>query len=290
MKKRFPHILLVLLGLTLFTGCTPDELPPRLVYSFFVAGHGYGKPGVNNVGLHPPLVEQFDLINDYPGMQFGVLTGDFVIGGLPQEFQEVTDQVAAELDVPVYYTMGNHDLINYSYYLSSIGNPQWSFVHERDLFIGLDPNYNGWSIRRKQMQFLQDAIDEHRYTVNHVFVFFHQLLWWEPDNQFQNFPPNSEANRNPPVNFFPEVLPVLESQPAPVVCFAGDIGAHWNLPACMYYQQGQTTFIASGMGGETRDNFVIVEVMSDGSLRYKLVGLNCETGTDCMGALEDYTP
>ena len=280
-----------MLIILLLAGCSPEtELPTRTVYSFFVAGHTYGKPGVNNVGLHPPFVDQFELINDDPQMEFGVLTGDFVKDGAIAEFQEVTDQLNEKLDVPVHYAPGNHDLGDLSAYLSYYGSTFSAFEFENDLFILLDPTSSNWSITGKQLGFLNQTLEAHRNSVNHIFVCFHQLLWWEEGTLFEDYPPNSLAGRSGSVNFYTEVLPLLQGSPIPVVCFAGDIGAHWNQPGCMYYESGNTTFVASGMGGETQDNFVIVSVMGDGSLDYQLVALNCDTGTDCMGALEDYYP
>lgn len=288
--KRHPITLFFVVAVMVMGCNSAPDLPPRTLYSFFVAGHAYGKPGVNNVGLHPPFVDQFEVINQAPQMEFGVLTGDVVKDGSHAEFQEVTDQLNAKLDVPVHIAPGNHDLGDLAAYTSYYGPTFSAFTHEGDLFILLDPNEAQWSIRGKQLGFLKESLETHRFAVNHVFVFFHQMLWWEPNNQFQNIVPNSEAGRVTPTNFSTEVLPMLENLPIPVVCFAGDIGAHWNHPAVMYYTNGQMTYIASGMGGEVEDNFVIAHVMGDGTIQYELIGLNCPTGTQCLGALEDHFP
>ena len=48
---------------------TIDDLPNiRSVdegYSFYIAGHTYGKPGVKSNGLYDPFTEKFHLINEY---------------------------------------------------------------------------------------------------------------------------------------------------------------------------------------------------------------------------------
>ena len=58
-----------------WSGCA--DSPPR-PYSFFVAGHTYGLKEKAVPGLHMPFVAQFDYLNQYPDMRFGVLTGDIV--------------------------------------------------------------------------------------------------------------------------------------------------------------------------------------------------------------------
>jgi hypothetical protein len=57
----------------------PAEIPVR--YSFFVAGHTYGKPRVNHGGFCPPFESKFNSIKNDTLMQFGLLTGDIVING-----------------------------------------------------------------------------------------------------------------------------------------------------------------------------------------------------------------
>ena len=57
----------------------PAEIPVR--YSFFVAVHTYGKPGVNHGGFCPPFESKLNLIKNDTLMQFGLLTGDIGING-----------------------------------------------------------------------------------------------------------------------------------------------------------------------------------------------------------------
>ncbi len=48
------------------------------------------------------------------------------------------------------------------------------------------------------------------------------------------------------------------------------------------------TFIASGMGEGIGDNFLIADVMSDNTVTYRLISLNCED-INCPGSLEDFS-
>ena len=94
-----------------FLGCEKD---PKLVsdkidYSFFVAGHTYGKPGMDNAGVHPPFKDMFELINKDEYIQFGVLTGDIVIIGTETNWNEIDADILT-LNKPVYFAVGNHDM------------------------------------------------------------------------------------------------------------------------------------------------------------------------------------
>ena len=42
----------------------------------------------------------------------------------------------------------------------------------------------------------------------------------------------------------------------------------------MYYTYDNITFVASGMGNFKSDNFIIIEVLPDKSLRYRLIAIN----------------
>ena len=69
--------------------------------------------------------------------------------------------------------------------------------------------------------------------------------------------------------------------------FAGDVGAFNNGIEFMYHSYDNITFIASGMGGESRDNIVFVDVLDDKTVSFRLIALN---GDDMsfLGKLEDY--
>ena len=51
-------------------------------YSFFVAGHAYGKPGVNKKGFHLPFKDKFNYIQNRTEIKFGILTGDIFLYSL----------------------------------------------------------------------------------------------------------------------------------------------------------------------------------------------------------------
>jgi hypothetical protein len=173
-----------------FTSCkeTKEE-----AYSFFIAGHVYGKAGVNNIGVHPLFKAQFDSIKKQKNIELGVLTGDIVSPNPKvQDWVEV-DADLADLGIPVYFAVGNHDMENRPVYEARYGKTYYSFVHQTDLFIVLDPNLDEWNITGDQLDFLKRALKENEKKVHNIYVFFHQVLWIKKGTKYQDIKPNSLA-------------------------------------------------------------------------------------------------
>lgn len=260
--------------------------PVVLEYSFFVAGHTYGASGIDNIGLHPPMHAKLDFIKSDSLMEFGVLTGDIVISGNNQNWNEV-DSSLALLEMPVYFAAGNHDLTDRPLYESRYGSTYYSFEKHGDLFIVLDPNLDNWNISGDQLVFLQNTLNEKAANSKNIYVFFHQLLWWTPDNIYKNVKANTVADRDPNMNFWTEIEPLFNTLPNKVIMFAGDVGKSTTVTPYMYHQYDNITFIASGMGNGVTDNFVIVDVWSNKSVTYRLISLNTAE-MSALGELTDY--
>ena len=186
-----------------------------------------------------------------------------------------------------FLVAGNHDVANRPLYESRYGNTFYSFTRFNDLFIVLDPNIAQWNIDGSQLSFLEQQLAFNSEYVDNIFVFFHQMLWWSPDNIFKNVGMNSMEGRDSTINFWTEVMPLFEMVDNEVVMFAGDMGAiPWN-PGYMYYQSGHITFIGSGMGRGEEENFIIVSVDADKTISYQLVSLEGDDINN-LGLLEDY--
>jgi len=283
-KYIFLFLVLVLFSCDKNEDGTTEESP--ISYSFFIAGHTYGSPGVDNDGLHPAFKNKFDLIQSDGHIGFGVLTGDIVITGTEQNWNEVDNDII-DLGLPVYFAAGNHDMTDRVLFESRYGQTYYSFVHQSDLFIVLDPNLDEWNISDDQLQFLENALNSEAQNVNNIFVFFHQVLWWEPDNIYQNVTLNSLAGRADTINFWNEIEPLFNGLPKPVHMFAGDVGAFNTGSEFMYHKYENITLIASGMGGNVRDNFIIIDVHEDASVSYRLIALNASNDF-ALGDLLDY--
>ncbi|MFK5970583.1 MAG: T9SS type A sorting domain-containing protein [Candidatus Marithrix sp.] len=279
---QYSILLLLLMCINVLEAQTGASL-----YSFFIAGHTYGAPGVNNIGLHPPFKEKFGYIQNRTEIKFGVLTGDIV---RPQPIAQDWDEVDADIDslgLPVYFAVGNHDMENRPLFESRYGITYFSFIYENDLFIILDPNIDGWSILGPQLAFLEDVVYSNYESVDNIFVLFHQLLWWENNNIYQPFKPNSFFGINNPTNFWSHIEPLFNQLPNQVVFCAGDMGAASWSSDFVYDSYDNITIVGSGMGEGVGDNFVIINVNQDKSVNYDLICLN-DSIIECFGELTDY--
>lgn len=289
------HLILIALFSVsiLLVSCSDDEptiTTANVDYAFFVAGHTYGKHGVNNIGLHPPFEAHYDTLNNNSKIILGVLTGDIVLAPTPQEWDEV-DSSLKRLNMPIHFAFGNHDLqIDPSYIDGRYGPLYKAFRQENDLFIFLDSNQDSLSILGNQLDFLTHTLDSLAGSSEHIFVFMHHMVWWEEDNIFAAAPPNGVMQKGENVNFWSTIEPLFRNLNKPVFFFSGDGGANYIARSLTYYNDGNLTYTTSGMGFGQKDNYILVEVLDNEEVRLKVVGLNCDIGSDCMGDIEDYLP
>ena len=280
--------LLVILIIGSGTACdqinsSRNEAPEP--YTFFVAGHTFGIYWMDNMGLHPPFMEKFELIEER-NADFGVLLGDIVVESTVKNWDEV-DSVLQYLDCKVYFAPGNHDLGDRQLYESRYGKTYFSFIYQQDLFIILDPNIDHWNITGDQLDFLKNVVSKQQSEVINIYVFFHQLIWWDKQTKYGKVRLNSHSDRADTLNFWTEIEPIFHNLTNPVFMFAGDLGgAHWS-DDYMYDTYDNITLIASGMGDGEGDNFIIIQVDESGNVSFELVALY---GDDirALGNLEDY--
>lgn len=257
-----------------------------ILYSFFIAGHTYGAAGVNNPGLHPPFIEKFEYIQSREEIKFGVFTGDIVVDPSAEDWDEVDADIDS-LGLPIYFAVGNHDMIDRPLFESRYGDTYFHFIYENDLFIILDPNLDEWNISGDQLVFLENVVDSNAQFVDNIFVFFHQILWWENDNLYEDITPNSFSGRADTINFWSEIEPIFNVLPNQVVFCSGDFGAAYWSDDFMYDTYSNITFIGSGMGEGVGDNIVVINIDSTKAITYDLICLN-DTNLYCFGELTDY--
>ena len=82
--------------------------------------------------------------------KFGFFTGDIVATGSDSTDWIEVDNDVDSLGIPVYYTVGNHDMEDIPLYENRYGITYYSFKYNEDLFIVLDPNLAGWGIKNEQ--------------------------------------------------------------------------------------------------------------------------------------------
>ena len=305
LKKRYSGpILLLACSLALCQCIAQKEYPTakkrpstkNILYSFFVAGHTYGDhiPIPPYEGLDPDFKAKFDFIRKYPGMQFGVLTGDMVANPYDRlRGWDAFDKDIGELRLPVHKALGNHDVgigpgPKRELFLKRYGKTKtyYKFQFKKDLFIILDSTLNNLSIVNQQLRFLSSALKkENIANIDNVFVFFHHVLWWEKlSESYGSFPINQpQKTRN---NFFSELMPLFQNTGRSVYIFAGDVGA-WG-SVCHYHKIKNVHLMANGMGNSKKDNILMIAVDRNKDVFLDLIALN---GDDpyAMGSITKYS-
>jgi len=172
-------------------------------------------------------------------------------------------------------------------YNEYIGETQFNFNHKGDLFVILETTTTNWNVTSATIAALKNEIDSTLIPTDRVFIFCHQLLWYEDGSKYDACPPNSTEGKVGTADFFTELLPMLNQLEQEVVIYAGDLGAFPNGCAVMYEELDNVTLIGSGMGGGISDNIVISNVFDTGRITFELVALNGDDKSK-LGAVEDY--
>lgn len=277
----------ILVSITLvFSSCTKEEISsPKPIlkpnYSFLVAGHVYGKPSNTNIGLHPPFKSHFDCIKEIENLNNVIYTGDVIRDPDIESHWDVTIADMDELGINYHIAAGNHDRGNN--FLDRFGLYYYSFMEGTSLFIIL--NTHQWEIVDDQKEFLISTLSDID-NVSNIFMFTHELIWWSPDSIFQNIGINHLPNYPGSTNYWAEINPILESTNKPIYLFSGDVGATAASSPYAYYHYNNIHLVASGMGYEVDDNYLVVDVYENDSVKINLVALQGEP--DKLGDILDY--
>jgi len=278
--------------LMLFIATSSCSSPNKIEYSFFAAGHAYGDPMDNesSKGIYKPFKDKFQFINENKKIELGFLLGDVV---RTPGYWDITEEDLSQLNATIYIARGNHDGA-LEQFEKRFGKSYKSFFKNQDLFIILDPNIDNWNISGEQLIFLKNVIRNKAKKAKNIFILMHQIIWWTPNEYSKPFP-NSTYGRADSVNFWNQIEPLLVKSNKPVFVFGGDLGAfsseqrNKNYPVeYSYFNKNNVTYIGTGMGGGSKDNFVIVDVFANGQVDFRLIHLN---GDDIngLGKLEDYS-
>ena len=262
----------------------------KINYSFFAAGHTYGNPMDNPhpKGLYKPFKHKISFINEDKNIKMGFLLGDVV--WTHSHWDAALEDMSLFQD-SIRVVRGNHDG-PLEQFEKRFGKSYYSFEENKDLFIVLDGNLNNWSISGEQLIFLKNIIRNKGKKARNIFVFVHQIIWWTKNAK--KFHPNGTFFMGKDVNYWSEVEPLLTKSGKPTFLFAGDVGAFTSKQRkkdypveCFYTKKDNITYIGTGMGGGIRDNFVIVDVLNNGEVNFRLIHLNGEN-TNGLGKLEEY--
>ncbi|MEO1260383.1 MAG: metallophosphoesterase [Bacteroidota bacterium] len=278
------NILILFILFQLLIGCKKNN---SIKYSFFVAGHAYGSTDDKAPGLHPPFQQEFQKINNNKNIELGFFTGDLVHFPEP-EYWEAALEDLHKINCETHIAPGNHETYHPHLFEKYIGKYYYAFEKNNDLFIILNGNENGWNIEGEQLSFLKNTIAEKAGKAKHVFIFIHQIIWWQKNTEFGKCTPNSFMHMAKTLNFHQEILPFLKTIPKPVYLFAGDVGVFPDKPSLFHHKTNNVYLLASGMGNNKTDNYLIADVFENGEIKINVIGLNCEEGFECLGEIENY--
>ena len=261
---------LVVFGVTFYK--KKDPVYKSSKYSFFVAGHVYGKPGqLDKTGLHPAFKLAFDSIRN-KSIDFGVFAGDSVIRSTPSRYSALKRDIKL-LGIPIHLVLGNHEVANdipKGTMDKNFPEKFYFWVTNNDLHIVLDSVSDGWNIEGTQLQFIRETLVANDLTRN-VFIYTHNTIWWNKENYQELMLPNSFWGRNKKSNFWTEFVPILKATQKPVYLFAGDVGASLDRTFAFYQKIDKIHLIATGMGGGKDDNFLITHVDDNHQVSFESV-------------------
>lgn len=249
---------------------------PAISYSFIAAGHAYGSHDGENLGLHPPFLNSLNNGFD-TSIQFMVFTGDIVNHSTAESWEQVEAEME-NYNIPYYYSMGNHgtNTVGYSVFEAKYGGTYYSFDKNNDRFIVLNSTENDRSISANQLKFLKNKIDSLGDTTSNVFIFFHEIIW-NSHEKYKGVKSNSRSRYDQMKNYsnyWTEVQPLLESYTKKqFYVIAGDVAGNPDAIPAFYDQWENVTLIASGMGEVEEENYMIVDILENGEVAFRLIPL-----------------
>lgn len=240
---------------------------PEEKYSFLIAGHIYGTPGVLQAST---FLANIDPINESEA-SFLVLLGDIYYKGDKLHLRNFIRTIN-QIDFPVFNAPGNHCLTDRRTYMEHFGNTFGTLRYGTELFIFMDSELDKGNISGEQLVFLMTAVKNAipDSSIKNVFVFSHKLIWSPASGWLKPVFDHLNSQRDYPTgeNFKAKILPHLIelSQKKNVYCIAGDIGCPWSLP--LFFEKSpehDITYAACGLGDTEKD--AMIKVSLDGSGR-----------------------
>lgn len=262
-----------------------DEAISQELTSFIVAGHAYGKPGVDNEGFHPPFSSYLESA-ELSSVEYGFLTGDIVIQSTEKDWIDVKSEMA-RYSFDWHLAPGNHDLINKENFDNAIGRRFYSFEDEHAVYLMLSSTDDGWSFLGEQLELFRTALETADSKDLLFIVFMHHLAWYEEDNKYAACEPNWKETKTGESNFLTALVPMIEATKVQAYIFAGDVGVRQDGCSVMYDDLGDVKFVASGMGGGNHDNIIKATILDSGEVTLDIIALN---GNDqrALGEIEDW--
>lgn len=209
---RLIFIFLIILVAAMFYVNFASAKQSKVNTTFLVMGHVY--PDYEALNLSIFLIEK-----EKP--DFVVFLGDSVYeGGAWEELLVITDKI----NVPIYFTPGNHDLganLEYEdYFIENISGFLFrKFVVKDNIFIILNSvgRQGNYDISEEQVDFIKNIYNESG-NKNKV-IFMHHCLFYQDDGKFCNSRGNLISKKS---NWNNLAIPIIRNKTSAV--FIGDSG------------------------------------------------------------------
>lgn len=243
-------------------------------YSFFIAGHTYGSPFGENLGLYKNFYKE--IIKEKNNYDFGIFAGDFSRDGSLESWVTVDKQIK-DINLFIYRAIGNHD---FSYpnklkkisYEERYGKSYYYKYFENNLFIFLDPYLDKWSILGDQLKFFKSTISKNSNNENiqNIFIISNPMLYYDNNKTYlNNTYLKSKAGKGVKTNFWNTIFPILNKINKNIYIVSGDTGSTIDGKEFLCDNLNNISFLSTGMGGGYNDNYLIFQFLN-GKLNIKL--------------------
>jgi hypothetical protein len=245
-------------------------------YSFIVSSHFHGSSANQSTFPASTILAGIDTLNALQP-SFLMSLGDLFLDVNDTYIANYQKSLFSKMKMPLFNSVGNHDLSNGNMYEKIYGRTFFSFHHGQELFIILNTEEKDGDIKGKQLQLLQEevAAATSQHQVQHIFIFSHRPVWAEEHPVYANiFRGNTRSQFGTP-NYQKEIKPLIEHLAIPVYWMSGSMGGG---PASFFYDKdGQSgiTFMQTAIRDVSRDAVLLVSVKS-GKVSFKGISLTGE--------------
>lgn len=253
------------------------------VYSFIVSGHFHGASTNSSTFPASTLQANIDTLNSLHSL-FLMSLGDMFLDVNETYLQHYQKSLFDKLKMPLFNSVGNHDVSNGNMYEKVFGQSYFTFNNRTEVFIVLNTEINDGSIKDDQLIFLTEALKAASSSKN-IFVFSHRPIWSENNDRYKKLFSDNTRTAIGTNNFETVVKPLL-SQVAKTKNIFWVSGSMGGGPVSFFYDKDpktNITFMQTAIRDLPRDAVLQVS-MNKGAVSFKGISL---TGQN-LDAIENY--
>ena len=231
-------------------------------FSFLVSGHFHGAS--TNISGFPAasLQASIDTLNAlHPA--FLMSLGDLFLDVNDTYIAHYRKSLFNKLKMPLFNSVGNHDLANGNMYEKVFGREYFSFTLQGTLIVVLNTEEDNGSIKGDQFGMLKEAIGgASAKGIKNIFIFSHRPVWAESIPKYEGlFEGNTRSVLSS--NFNSGIKPLLSAIPKNIHTFwcSGSMGG--TAPASFFYDRDEgtgVTFMQTAIRDLPRDAALLVTV------------------------------